>query len=237
MLQSDCGIIVPFTYVSCIISSHTHTLNYKGKRLYEVMVVGRTPDISKYLDYHWYQNTWYYDQEAQFPEECRKLGKWIGVAHRVGQALCYYILPASARPIIQSMVQALTDDEMRLENVNEQITALDLSIHDTISRDGNLVINIPRELTDEDDDIYNPMEPEADKPEIEDFMPEMYDNLINAEVLLSKGDILLPAKVIGRKRDSSGNPIGIANANPILDTRIYNVEFPNGHTKSYAANI
>jgi hypothetical protein len=41
------------------------------------------------------------------------------------------------------------------------------------------------------------MEPDADKPEIEDYTPEMYDNLINADVLLSKGDVLLPGRVVG----------------------------------------
>jgi hypothetical protein len=55
------------------------------------------PDILEYLDYHWYQSLWYYDQDAQFPEDYRKLGKWIGAAHRVRQALCYYILRASVK--------------------------------------------------------------------------------------------------------------------------------------------
>ncbi len=51
------------------------------------MVVGCTPDIPEYLNYHWNETIWYYDQEAQFPEEGHKLGKWLGVVHRVGQAL------------------------------------------------------------------------------------------------------------------------------------------------------
>jgi hypothetical protein len=119
------------------------------------------------------------------------------------------------------------------ESVQEQITALDLIIHDTIASDGNLVTDLPQELLDKDyDNVFSPMEPDADKPEIEDFTPEMYDNLINAEVLLSKGDVLLPGRVVGRKRDASGNPIGVGSANPILYTRIYDVEFPDGNTES-----
>jgi hypothetical protein len=55
--------------------------------------------------------------------------------------------------------------------------------------------------------------------------------------MLPRGDIFLPAKVVGRKRDNSGNPVGIANSNPILDTRVYNVQFPDGHMECYAANI
>jgi hypothetical protein len=77
---------------------HPHYKSH-SRTPYEI-VTSRTPDISEYLDFQLYQTVWYLDQEAQFPEKHRKLGKWIGVAHSVGQALCYYILPASARPII-----------------------------------------------------------------------------------------------------------------------------------------
>jgi hypothetical protein len=55
--------------------------------------------------------------------------------------------------------------------------------------------------------------------------------------MLPQGDVLVPAKVIGRKRDSDGNPVGVGNTNPLLDTRVYEVEFPDGHTDAYAANI
>jgi len=70
-------------------------------------VTGHTPDISEYLDYSWYETVWYHDQDAPFPETWRKLAKWLGVAHCVGQALCYYILPESGRPIVRSTIQAL----------------------------------------------------------------------------------------------------------------------------------
>ena len=40
-----------------------------------------------------------------------------------------------------------------------------------------------------------------------------------------------------RLRDKDGLPIGTAHDNPILDTRVYEVEFPDGHTKaSLSAN-
>jgi hypothetical protein len=52
-----------------------------------------------------------------------------------------------------------------------------------------------------DENLNVPMEPEAERPEADAFTPEMYDTLISAEVLLPKGDILVPAKVIGRKRN------------------------------------
>ena len=55
--------------------------------------------------------------------------------------------------------------------------------------------------------------------------------------MMPKGDILEPARVIGRKKDRDGNPLGTAHPNPILDTRIYDVQFSDGHVESYAANV
>jgi hypothetical protein len=40
-----------------------------------------------------------------------------------------------------------------------------------------------------------------------------------------------------RKRDADGNPIGRADANPILDTREYIVEFKDGDEAELAANL
>ena len=45
------------------------------------------------------------------------------------------------------------------------------------------------------------------------------------------------AKVTGRKRDADGNPIGKRHCNPMLDTREYEVEFPDGATDVFTANI
>jgi hypothetical protein len=82
-------------------------LQLQGHTPYE-LVTGRTPDISEYIDYSWYDTIWYFDHDAPFPEEKRKLGKWLGVAHRVGQALCYYILTRNGQPIVRSTVQPIS---------------------------------------------------------------------------------------------------------------------------------
>ena len=41
----------------------------------------------------------------------------------------------------------------------------------------------------------------------------------------------------GRKRGTDGNPLGTANANPILDSREYEVKLPDGSTETFAANV
>ena len=55
-------------------------------------------------------------------------------------------------------------------------------------------------------------------PEADDYTPEAYDEYLTAEVLLPNMGEITKAKVVGRKRDANGNPIGVRNSNPILDT-------------------
>jgi hypothetical protein len=33
-----------------------------------------------------------------------------------------------------------------------------------------------------------------------------------------------------------GNPVGVGHSNPLLDTRVYEVQFPDGHTEEFVAN-
>jgi len=60
---------------------------------------------------------------------------------------------------------------------------------------------------------------------------------MSTEVLLPRGDYQYIAKVLGRKRDGDGNPIGQYHPNPILDTTVHEVEFPDGTIQEYAANV
>ncbi len=65
----------------------------------------------------------------------------------------------------------------------------------------------------------------------------MEDTYINMELALPRdGDGPDYARITKRLRDKDGLPIGTANDNPILDTRIYEVEYLDGHKASLAAN-
>jgi len=62
------------------------------------------------------------------------------------------------------------------------------------------------------------------------------DTLINADVLLPQGEGLVAAKVIRRSLDEDGKLIGDHNDMPVFNTMVYDVEFPDGVVKPYAAN-
>ena len=63
------------------------------------------------------------------------------------------------------------------------------------------------------------------------------DYLINSEVLLPVGDSQELARVIRRKRDGDGALIGTPHEQPALDTRVYEVRFPDGRSEERAANV
>jgi hypothetical protein len=92
-------------------------------------------------------------------------------------------------------------------------------------------------LPDNDHDDHVPTDDADVVPEADEFTPEAYDEYLTAEVLLPNMGEMTKAKVTDRKRDADGNPIGLRNPNPLLDTRQYEVEFADGATDVFTANL
>jgi hypothetical protein len=222
--------------------------NLRGRNGYE-FVTGNTRDISEYLDFDWYDYAWFWDELEQFPGEKRKLCRWLGVSHRVGQAMCYWVLPKSGKPISRSSVQPVTPQEMETEQWKNAKDELDKQIFEAIGDkavktkddDGNLIFkphdDVPNFMRDEDDE-FEPMEPEAAMPEADDieFTIDAFDKYIGAEVGVSKGGVQFMGTVIRRKRDVDGKPQGMSNNNPMLDTRRFEVRLSDGTMEEYDAN-
>ena len=145
----------------------------------------------------------------------------------------------------RSLVQAVLDLDMKTDEFLKTATEFDAYVEKRI---GNklteaemmqyLEPNAPAFDPDISDviDEYDPYEPDSARRDVDDYTPEEMDELIGAEVLLGKGESMTQAKVIGRKRDIDGNPIGTRHPNPILNTRVYEVQFTDGHLEEYAMN-
>ena len=67
--------------------------------------------------------------------------------------------------------------------------------------------------------------------------PITYDTYIGAEVVLPKGNDMVSETVKLRVKDFEGQPIGRTDKIPILDTKLYNVEFSEGEIAELGANI
>ena len=76
------------------------------------------------------------------------------------------------------------------------------------------------------------------KEDDDQFTPDYYDNYINMELEFDwGGEQPEYTRVKKRLKDNQGRPIGIALDNPILGTRMYEVEYQESHMAALAANI
>lgn len=66
---------------------------------------------------------------------------------------------------------------------------------------------------------------------------DTYDQYLTTQVLLPRGDRYEKETILRRKRNNDGMLVGRANPNPILDTRVFEVVFPDGHIAEYATNV
>ena len=63
------------------------------------------------------------------------------------------------------------------------------------------------------------------------------DRLLNNKVYLHQGEIMQVANFARRILDEDGKIVGTYSDNPMLNTLMYNMEFPDGATKPYADNM
>jgi len=68
-------------------------------------------------------------------------------------------------------------------------------------------------------------------------MEESYNAYLGAELLVPSGDNFIVGWVIKWVQDDDGNQVGQCHNNPILDTQCYEVQFGDGSTVEYTANL
>jgi hypothetical protein len=80
---------------------------------------------------------------------------------------------------------------------------------------------------------------ESIKEADEEYSADTFDNYLNMEIGLPRGDddALHHATVKRRATTEDGIPIGTRSNNPLTDSRVYEVEFLDGSTEVLAANI
>jgi hypothetical protein len=157
-------------------------------------------------------------------------------------ALSAKVLKANGRVIYRStFIAAVTDDEKKDPNViKEDMEAFDqgiiIKLGHPIKEEDTEGDTTPDYIPYEEDDLRG--DPQVTRlPERDEVDVSTYDPYVGAEVLLPHQGSLKTAKVKNRKRDNMGDLIGHSNAHPILDTRVYDVEFPDRSEASYSANV
>ena len=212
-------------------------------------VLGSTPDILAYAMFDWYQLLWYHKPEAQFPYKKKTMGQWIGTANSCMDLMAYSIVTQSRRVITRKSMWGVMEEELSTDAIKQQLTLLDEAI---TARIGNQIKDdkaahetsyeldeIPEGLFDDEEEfIAEPIEPKLSAPKVDEYTSEAYDEYLTAEVVLPHRGELARAKVTMQKHDAMGRPIGKkAPDQPMLDTRMYEVEFPDGSTEAVTANV
>ena len=140
--------------------------------------------------------------------------------------------------------------------MQDKLKALDDSIRlkigdytNSIVRGAIVMQNDPYQNIFIDDEDPHPMDarepfeniefPDADNEHFQEALAEeLEDRYIVVNVLFPPSEKEQEATVISRKRTHDGKAlIGLPNSNPLLDSRMYTVEFPDGETGEYAMNV
>jgi hypothetical protein len=187
-------------------------------------------------EFGFYDWVYWYDETAKYPDAKQKLGRYLGPSRKVGSALCAKILGKNGQVRVRSTYTAVSYDDQQKPEVKSEMEEFDKVIATKLGKSATLQ-DFPEDETPSferyEDDDQVPIEP----VERDDHDVDAYDQYVNAEVLLPISGEMKTGKVKSRKRDSDGYLVGKAHANPIMDSREYVVEFPDGREAAYAANI
>ena len=99
--------------------------------------LGETRDISEYTDFEFFETVWFWDH----PNDTKNpvLGKWLGVSHRIGAPLTFYVLKANGRVESRSSVQHVTDLDKEDPKIKSALNNFDESITSSLQDDNFLV--------------------------------------------------------------------------------------------------
>ena len=219
--------------------------------------MGEPGDISNLCQFGWYEWCYFRQGKKEFPEPAEELGRCLGPSKNEGNEMCQSVLQMNGQVVPRRSLCRLRPDELAASNASEarKRSQFDDAI---TAKLGDSFLLPPkatattlngRPIHDYDHSVHTPYEDELESPMT---VPEadlidatgkhvnqqsVTDLLINAEISLPQGGKLSMGKVIWRAVDAQGKLIGTYNDNPISNSHIYEVEFPDGDVKEFAANV
>jgi hypothetical protein len=179
----------------------------------------------------------YYRDHGVFPINKETLGRVLGPLRNEGNEM-----EQIGKIIPRRTLRRLHQEELTSETEQAKCDLFDKVIHEKLGDSAHFLTSPPCKGVEYEPDENGNLTELDDSSNIEDDVVDpveqpMMDLIINSEVHLPQGEEMKAAKVTGRALNEKGELIGEYNENPILNTLHYNVEFPNGETREYGANI
>jgi hypothetical protein len=236
------GCLIREAYVRS--STALDILSLEGK-VPDTIVKGQNSDISPLAEYAWYEWVKFRDTGQSFPDSKEWIGRDLEPAIDIGPAMLRKVLKINGKVMFRVSVRGLTLDEMQIPDEQKWHQEYDEAIKMKLGKgmqdhEFKLEPDFADFVTPTHDCYKGKKEPAFQMPGIDDLDKhdvETYDQYVGASMQLSVGDKVNTGKVTERKRGLDRVARGKASANPTLDKITYNVEFPDGCSEDYTANV
>jgi hypothetical protein len=175
-----------------------------------------------------------------------KLRRDSGDTIDIGPAMMHKILKKNGSVMYRSSVRPLTQYEIQSPTEKKEREEFDIVVEKNFGPDTN------KDDFKDDPDYADFVTPTYDcyeydqlspskMPYIDDIKEEhyvdTYDQYVGSHVRVPIGDDIRSWRVVRRKRELDGTVRGRANASSMLDTRAYEIEFPDGRSDEYTTNV
>ena len=227
-------------------------------------LTGEITDISNICNFGWYEWVKYrkLGPDANYPLPSEMLGRCLGPCRNKGNEMSQSVLTEDGNVLPIQTLRSLTAAEIDNEGERKWREAFDEKIKklygtskappenwnkqrrkhdydqlvDDLMWESKISENNGTESLNSEFVYEDETGRENEIPEAEEI-PDL-DLLIGAEVILPQNGVNMQAgKVVGRVLSKDGLAIGSYNKNPVLDTRVYEVMFPDRNTQQYSANL
>jgi hypothetical protein len=175
-----------------------------------------------------------------------QLGRDLGAAIDIVPAMTRKILKQNGSVMYRSSVRPLTQDEIQSPTERKERDKFDIAIgkkfgpamskNDFQDDPYNEYFVTPAYEFYDDDEVSPSKMPDIDDIK-EEHDVDTYDQYVGAHVRFPIGDEIQSGKVVRRKRELDGTVRGRSNANSMLDTRNNEIEWPDGCSDEYTANV
>ena len=176
------------------------------------------------------------------------LGRVLGPSKNEGNEMAQNVLSHKGIVLPRRSVRKLTQREIEMDSEKKKRSTFDELIVKSLGNSMILPANAvnPQDVGEFDYDERNDDSGEpagwsdsdpVDEEGVPTFEHSLGDTLVNAEVLMPQGDNRVKCKVKQRHVGDNGQVTGQFNENPLLNSIIYDVEFPDGSVREYGANI